>query len=663
MQQFLTFTVLGLVFGSIYAIAASGLVITYATSNVFNMAHGAIAMVMSFLYWELAVNRGLPIGVALVLVLAAAALLGAVLERILMRRLVDATVTRSLTVTVGLLVLMIGVAQTVWPPAGRNVPAFFEGSSVKLAGVFVTTHQIIIFLSAAAVAAAIYLLFNHTRTGIGMRAIVDNRTLLALHGAPPDRLSMLSWAIGSMLAALAGILLVSDVGLDYTTLTFLVVSAYAAAVVGRLKSLPLTFAGAMALGLLQNYYQLLASNYLPDFSQQIQSVLAGLRASLPTLLLFAVMLLLPQEKLRVGTVRGASLTKLPSRAKAVAWGVVFIAASAAVTSVLGTADIFSFGQAIGFATIMLSLVLLTGYGGDVSLGQMTFAGVGALVVARGLPFAESIPLLPDGGTLSFASLALAGVVAGLVGLAIGIPALRLRGLYLGLATLAFALAMDRMFFGSDYGFKLGGSLQVDRPTIFGFSLGGEQTFAIALAVAFVLIGIGVLEFRRSRFGRLLLATRDSQAACGTLGLSITRTRVTLFVVSAAIAGVGGGLFAGMTRAASASDYGLLEASLPLLLLAVVGGITSVTGALLGGLFLGLGNTFADLLPGGGSTFLGTGLAALAIAYFPNGLASGLFALPGKLAAAGGPGPGGPAPTRGDRPVDDTTREVTPVGTA
>lgn len=630
MDQFLTYTVLGIVFGAIYAIAASGLVITYATSNVFNMAHGAIAMVMSFVYWELSVNRNIPTFFALVLTLAIAAALGATLERLLMRRLVGADVVQSLTVTVGLLVLMIGIAQTVWPPAGRSVPEFFAGRFVRLASVNVTVHQLIILAVAVAVAAGMFLLLNTTRTGIAMRAIVDNRTLLSLHGAKPDRLSMFSWAIGSMLAAIAGILLASDVGLEYTVLTFLVLTTFAAAVVGRLTSLPLTFLGAMILGLVQNYYLWLSDNFLPSFSASIEGVLAGLRASVPTLLLFAVMLVLPQEKLRVGTVEGATLTRMPSRTRSLVWGGIFVMAVAIITGPMSTANIFSFGQAIGFATIMLSLVLLTGYGGDISLGQMAFAGVGALVVARGLPFAESIPFLPDGGTVNIRSMIVAGIVAGAVGLAIGIPALRLRGLYLGLATLAFAVAMDRMFFGSDYAFKLGGSLPVERPSYFGISLAGERAFAVALAIMFVVLSFGVLEFRRSRYGRLLLATRDSPAACGTLGLSITRTRVTVFAASSALAGIGGALLSGMTSAASASDYGLLQASLPLLLLAVVGGITSPTGALLGGMFLGLGNTFSDLLPGGGSTFLATGLAAIAIAYFPRGVASGLFNIPKRL---------------------------------
>lgn len=663
MDGFVTFTVLGIVFGSIYAIASSGLVITYATSNVFNVAHGAVAMVMSFVYWEFAINRGLPVWLAVPITLLIAAVVGALLERTIMRRLTDATVVRSLTVTVGLLVLGIGVAQTIWPPAGRVVPPFFEGRSVQIGNVFVTWHQIIVFLTALAVAGLIFLLLNRTRIGIGMRAIVDNRTLLALHGANPDQLSMLSWALGSMLAALAGILLVSDVGLDYIPLTFLVVSAYAAAVVGRLTSLPMTFIGAMGLGIAQNYYTWLSPSVLGNLEGSIQTVLAGVRAALPTLLLFAMLLIIPQEKLRVGAVSGATLTKLPTRRRVAVSGVALVVATMVVTSIISTADVFSVGQALAYACIMLSLVLLTGYGGDVSLGHMTFAGVGALVVARGLPFAEQIPLIPDGGTLSLRSLALAGLSAGVVGLVIGIPALRLRGLYLGLATLAFAQAMDRMFFASDYGFKLGGSLVVERPSFPLVDIGSERAYAVFLAVVFVLLSFLVLEFRRSRFGRLLLATRDSPAACGTLGLSITRTRVGVFAGSAALAGVGGGLFAGTTQAAAATDYGLLEASLPLLLLAVVGGITSVTGALIGGLLLGLGSLIAETFGGSGSSiFLGTGLAALAIAYFPQGLSAGLFSIPKRLGLVGDD----VASTITDEELEalvEESREVSPVAVA
>lgn len=612
MTEVLSFTFVGLVIGAAYAIASSGLVITYATSSVFNMAHGAVGMVMAYLYWELQVNRGLPVPVALLLVVGVAApLLGVVLERTIMRQLVGRSVTVMLTVTVGLLVLLLGVAQTIWPPAARSVEPFLPGRGIQAANLFVSGHQILTFTLALLVAGALYLLLNRTRTGTAMRALVDNRGLLALHGARPQRLAALSWAIGCALAALAGILLVSELGLDYLTLTLLVINAYAAAMVGRLVSLPRTFIGAMILGLVQAYF-LFGLRFVPDgVGPAVTGMLTGLRAALPTIFLFVTMLLLPHERLRVGSVSGASMTRVPSRRAAVQWGVGLVAAVVVVTAFLGGGSTSALSSGLALALIMLSLVLLTGYGGDVSLSQMTFVGVGALVIARVF------------GEVSVLSTAAAAITAALVGALVALPALRLRGLYLGLGTLAFAVAMDKLVFESNVlGFFLGGSILVERPTILGISLASERAFAIATAVAFVAMAWFLLALRRGRFGRLLLATRDSQAACSTLGISVTRTRVVVFALSAGMAGFAGAIYAGVNVAVGSADFAMFQ-SLPLLLLAVVGGITSVTGALIGGLLLGVGPSLA------GSTGVGNimiGGVAIMLGRNPNGLAGMLFNL-------------------------------------
>lgn len=609
MTDLLTFTVIGVVIGSAYAIAASGLVITYATSNVFNIAHGAIGMVMAFLYWELAVNRGLPKIVALVIVVGVVApLFGAVIERVMMRPLTDASITVSLTVTVGLLVALIGLAQFLWPPMGRRVDGFFPDTNFQAGGLVVSAHQVITFLLAVAVAAGLYLLLNRTRTGVAMRAIVDNRELLALHGARPQVLSALSWALGSALAALAGILLVNELGLDYLSLTLLVINAYAAAMVGRLKHLPRTVLGALALGLLQSYF-VLGLRFLPEMPGSVESLVSGLRAALPTIFLFVVMLLLPIERLRAGTVTGASLVPVPSWRRAIAAATGLLVVVGALTTVLSTPNIARLGQAVVLGAVMLSLVLLTGYGGEMSLGQLTFVGLGALVVAKVF------------GAVTLPALIVATLVAALAGLVVAVPALRLRGLYLGLATLAFAVAMDKLLFAHpDYGFGFGGSLLVERPAM----LQSEAAFTLAVTVAFLGLAAVVLAVRKGRFGRQILALRDSEAACGTLGLSTTGTRVLLFTLSAGMAGLAGGLYAGMFVSVGSAEFEMFQ-SLPLLLLAVIGGITSVTGALLGGLFLGFGPSLVEVLPNvNGLLFMLVGLGAIGIGRNPNGIAAQLF---------------------------------------
>lgn len=624
LTELLTFTVLGLVVGSAYAIAASGLVITYATSNVFNMAHGSIGMFMAFVYWELAVNRKLPVPLALFLVVGVIApLFGAVIERIMMRRMTDAPTMVSLTVTVGLMVSLIGAAQALWPAQGRNVEEFFAGSGVQMGGLFVSAHKLVTFVVALAVAAALYILLARTRTGVGMRAIVDNRELLALHGAQPQWLSMLSWALGSSLAALAGILLVTEVGLDYITLTLLVVNAYAAAMVGKLKNLPRTIVGAMILGLLMQYYILFETKFQQavDVSQTITGLLTGVRAALPTIFLFVVMLLLPMEKLRVGQVTGASLVRVPSWRRAGIFAAIFVGLITALVLTQSTTTSARIGQSIAVSLIMLTLVLITGYGGDVSLAQMTFAGLGGLFIIK-LPFFN--------GVVSPFSVIAVGVLVAVIGAVVAIPALRLRGLYLGLGTLAFALAVDKLVFEqSGWGFSLGGAATFKRASLFGISLESEPAFTVFMAVCFVLMAFVVLAIRRGRFGRLILATRDSPAACGTLGLSITTTRVGLFTVSAGLAGMAGALYGGMFIQAGAPEFAMFQ-NLPLLLLAVVGGITSVTGTLIGGFALGFLPALQQRFPAlVGLAYLGIGVAAIGLGRDPNGIAGLLFRL-GRL---------------------------------
>src|SRR5512144_212066 len=241
MSSLLSFTVLGIFTGAAYAIAASGLVLTYSTTRVFNVAHGAFGMVMAFIFWDFSQRQGLPAWVALLLVLLVVApLFGIFVQRVMTRGLGDAPVSVSLVVTVGLFVGLIGVAQQIWPPSARTVPQFFDQAGVQLGSVFATYHQVLTIVLSGVVAGGLYLLLNRTRVGTAMRASVDNPELLKLYGGRPELVSALAWAIGTSLAALAGILLTPVIGLDYYDLTLLVINAYAAAMLGRLKSLPLT---------------------------------------------------------------------------------------------------------------------------------------------------------------------------------------------------------------------------------------------------------------------------------------------------------------------------------------------------------------------------------------------------------------------------------------
>ncbi|WAX57027.1 ABC transporter permease [Jatrophihabitans cynanchi] len=637
MNAFLAYTFTGLFTGAAYAIAASGLVLTYTTTRVFNLAHGAISMVMAYLYWQLTHQAHLPslAAVALILLVIAPAS-GIVIERVMMRDLGDAPVSVSLVVTVGLFVLLIGLAQQFWPSdVGRNVPQFFGFDAVSIGTFRLSYHYILTIVVSAAVAAALYVLLNRTRTGTAMRASVDNKELLQLFGSSADRVSMASWAIGSSLAALAGILLVSVVQLNYYDLTFLVINAFAAAMFGRLQHLPLTYLGAIVLGLGQTYVQ----GYLPS-----GELLLGFRDALPTIVLFAVLIFVPQVRLRVGQIRGILAAPVPTRRRTAEVAVGLVIAVTVVGQFLGATNQLRLGDALAFGIVMLSLVLLTGYGGYVSLAQLSFMGIGAAVVCK---LDTSSPL----------AVLAAALIAAAVGALVALPVLRLTGLYLALATFAFAQLMDKLVFQASFMFGFNGSLNAKPVSLFGYRFDNANRYVFLLVVVFTLIAIGLLALRRGPVGRVLIAMRDSPAACGTLGLNQRWFRVGLFSLAAAIAGVGGGLVAGLRGTVSQQDFQALSGLL-LLLLAVVCGATSMTGAFLGGLLLMLLPVLQSQFPAlGGLEFLIIGVGAVSLGRDPNGLANLLFtagrAIRRRIPRLSGSGPAG---SPADAPVHSTARE-------
>ena len=604
MNAFLAFTFTGLFTGAAYAIAASGLVLTYTTTRVFNLAHGAISMVMAYIYWQLTQSAHVPTLLAvLIILLLIAPAVGIVIERLMMRNLGDAPVSVGLVVTIGLFVLLIGLAQQFWPAdVGRYVPQFFGLNSIAIGTFELSYHYILTIVVSAVVAAALYGLLNRTRLGTSMRAAVDNKELLQLFGSSADRVSMASWAIGSSLAALAGILLVSVVQLNYFDLTFLVINAFAAAMFGRLQSLPLTYVGAIVLGLGQTY----VGGYLPT-----SNLLIGFRDALPTIVLFIVLIFVPQVRLRVGQIKGILAAPVPTRLRSWESAVVLVIGFTVLAQFLSETNLLRFGNALAFAIVMLSLVLLTGYGGYVSLAQLSFMGIGAAVVCK---MDTSSPL----------ALVLAALVAAAVGALVALPVLRLTGLYLALATFAFAQLMDKLVFQADFMFGFNGSLNAKRVTFFGLHFASTASYVFLMTLVFALIAVGLLVLRRGPVGRVLIAMRDSPAACGTLGLNQRWFRVALFSMSAGIAGIGGALYAGMRGTVSTLDFQALSGLL-LLLLAVVCGVTSMTGALLGGVLLMLLPVLQSQFPTlGGLEFLIIGIGAVSLGRDPNGLSNLIF---------------------------------------
>src|SRR3989440_5265337 len=357
MDKFLALTFAGLCTAGIYAIAASGLVLTYTTTGVFNFAHGAIGMLGAFTYWQLKVNWGLPTRLAVAMVLLVTApLFGAGLERVIMRRLQGTSDATQLVVTVSLLAASLGLTQWIWSPQESHpLGHFWEGNTISIGPVNVTWHKAFAFLVAIVIALVLRVVLFRTRAGVTMRATVDDRPLVTLNGGQPDSSAMLAWAIGCSLAALAGILAAPDQGLS-PVLALLIVNAYAAAVIGRLRSLPLTFLGAVLLRL--------ADAYGTGYINLQNDYLNGFRAAIPVIILFAALIALPQSRLRGhSAVRSRERLPLPTwQGSFVACGGVLIA-TAVIASMVTDSNALTLMRVFAIGIIALSLVPLVGYGG------------------------------------------------------------------------------------------------------------------------------------------------------------------------------------------------------------------------------------------------------------------------------------------------------------
>jgi branched-chain amino acid transport system permease protein len=617
MSTFLSFTILGIVTGAIYGILATGLVVTYNTTGVFNFAQGAVGAVAAFSYWQLWQQWHWPLLLAIgFIVLIEAPLLAIAVEFVLFRRIHGASVERSLMVSLGLLVILLGVATIFWSSTDvvRSVPAYFTSAdgtvgSVHLFGangVTIQYQQIMIVVVAAVVSVALGVFLRKVRLGVAMRAVVDDPELVAMAGAKRSRMSQSGWAIGFMLAALAGVLLapiVGQTGLTADRLTLLALNGFAAAVVGRLRNLPMTFVGAIALGLVTQY----CVGYLPGhINPGLASVLTEV---VPVVFLFVVLLVIPAARLApAGRLALRPVPKVVTGRQSVAGAVILVAGTVVLASMVGDTALATLSQGLAFGIVGLSLVLLVGYAGQVSLCQLTFMGIGAFTMGKVF------------GGHSWWGLVLAVVVSGAVGAIVALPALRLRGLYLALATFAFGQVMFSAFFNNTSVISDGTSINVGRvPLPFMHSV-GDRAMLIEVSIAAALCALLVGVVRRSTFGRRLVAMSDSPAAFATVGLNSVRTKMIVFTLSAAMAGLGGVFYAGQQGGIGANDVQFIG-SLTLLLFVAIWGVRTLTGALLGGMTAAalpvlqthLTTSLAQL------TGLVAGVGIILLANFPDGI--------------------------------------------
>ncbi len=594
MSNFLQYTVFGIMLGSGYAIAATGLVVTYTTSGVFNFAQGAVGMIAAFGYWELVTAHHVPVLVALVIILIlGASIAGAFVERVLMRRLHGASAERPVMVTLGLMVILTGLAAIIWSPSTQRTVGYMINGQFRLVGINIEYQYVLIIGVAIAVAIGLRALFYGTRTGYALRAVVDDPELVAMSGASPNRMSQYGWILGFMMAALAGVLLASTqtTGLNIEAMTLLVVSGYAAAIVGRLKNIAVTFIAAVGIGLLENYVVNYLLPHLP------QSFVPDVTVALPMVFLFIALVMLPSVRLRaVGRLTTMRAPRVPSGTESLVAGAVFfvVAVAAALafdnTEFKGTTVLTLGGVVMTLGIVGLSLILVTGYSGQVSLCQFSFMGIGAFVMGK----------VAGGGSLL--GLVAATAVCAAVGALIALPTIRLRDLYLALATFAFADAVANGFFTDTHIYGSGG-VNIGRIVLPGLSFGGDAAEFLMVSVFFVLAAWMVLAIRRSLFGRRLVALNDSPAAYATVGLNIGFTKVAVFAIAAGMAGLAGALYGTVQQTVGTSDFDIFPGII-FVLFVTIWSIRTVSGAFLAALTYVVLN---QLWPSGLGLFAGIGI--------------------------------------------------------
>jgi len=462
---------------------------------------------------------------------------------------------------------------------------------------------------AATAGLGLLLFFRRTQLGLQTRAVVDDPELTDLMGGDPGRITTISWVLGCSFAALSGVLLAPLLGLDAVLLTLLVIQAFGAAAIGRLVSLPLTYVGALGIGVAAS----LSTKYVahhPSF--------AGIPTSLPFIALFVVLVISPKGSFAEVTkvVQQTRVRTHRSPRRFPAGPVVALAAAAAVLPLfLTNARVLTLASTLAFVLIFASLGLLVGVSRQVSLCHAVFVVFGATTLAH-LQNA-GVPYLP---ALLFSALILVPV-----GALLAIPAIRLSGLFLALATFGFGVLAQNLLFGTSFVFGRADIVSLHRPALFGISLSNDRAFYYFVLII-VVVGVVMVEWVRvSRLGRLLRGLADSPTAIESLGINPTASRVLVFCLSGFLAAIAGGLLGTLTKSVNPASFDFFQSLLWITVLVAAGAFT-LGGSVLAAVLLVAVPAFitsGSLLQYQPIFF---GVAAILLAQTPNGIAT-LFRTP------------------------------------
>jgi len=591
----------GLGIGAIAALAGLGLLVTYRITGVFNLAFGAVAALAAELLRHAVRVWGIPaLPAAAVIVLVVCPVVGIVVSALVFRPLERrrAGTAESLVASLGVFVVIVGVISVVWgTQSWPDAPALFSASSVDLPFGLTARRDSLAALAIVAIVGGGLALVLRTRAGLAARGVVEDRDLAELTAIDTDEVSMVAWAGGSALAGLAGILIAPSLRLDPYGLTLVVLGTMAVAVIARLSS-PLTaVVAALAIGVAQS--ELTQWHPTGRAGELLQALSSNLYAVALLVALLAMRHLADDDPGQSITSRLARRHDLrPPKGWWIPATVVL-----ATPLLLSGADLRDAQRVPALAVVFLSIVVVTGYTGQISLGQAGFAGLGALLAAR---LAHGgIGVVPDMPPL--AALVVATVLTGLAGSLIARPAIRRRGLFLALTTFAVGSIISRFVFA--------------QPTfVAGVHIGLPPPFASDrgfYVLELLVLGVSLLVVRnhhRRRLGRALLAVRDDEPGAEAAGIDSHRLRIWAFAVSTALAAAGGVLLASSDRAFDASAFDPVQ-SLIWFAAVMVFGIDSAMGAVLGAALV----VTLDAVLGAGVSTLVIGVAAVLLGRFPGGL--------------------------------------------
>ncbi|MDX6656300.1 MAG: hypothetical protein QOH62_1093 [Solirubrobacteraceae bacterium] len=561
MQEVIRFALLGFGVGALYALASQGLIVIYRGSGVLNFALGAIGMAAAYLWWELTTNHGWAFLPALVAGVLFAAAIGAVTHLLIMRPLRSAAPLVRVIATLGVLITLQSIAVLRYQATPKFVPSKLPTDVWKIHGTIVISVDRLILLGIAlAMTVVLWLLYRYTRFGLGTSAVAENERAASSLGWSPDLIATANWALGCGLAGAAAILIVPIVTLQPQVLTNLLIAATAAALVAGFRSFPIAFVAGLLIGIGQTEINRYVTT--PGWGQAVP---------------FIVIVLWLVVRGQALPLRDYLLQRLPSVGTGrINWGGAAFAVAVAVFLVSTTSPLWIDAFTVTFcvALVLLSIVVLTGYAGQLSLAQYAIAGVGAWVAGRlcssqGLPFWLGLII---------------GVAATIpIGVLFALPAVRTRGINLAVVTLGLGTAVQLILFDNqDYTGGIAGT-QIKSPSLFGLNIDANPhptRYGIFALICLVLASLAVANIRRGRSGRRLIAVRTNERAAAALGISVPGAKLYAFGVSAAIAALGGILLAFRSTSITYNVFDNFT-SITSVGFAMIGGIGYLAGPILG----------------------------------------------------------------------------------